>query len=737
MPATVRFNRALLTPKVKPPAKVYLRANWADPWVQVPYLWSDGIVQSVVPAMSTATLHWRFGRGIQYDKTFAVWYNRLTGREKHYAKIVYESHAIERDFVPQTTAITWAGTLEQDIPQLGGSREYMNPDGSTVLKESGTQTIVGYGLEHILHRVPIDRTYWHTADGTLRTAARTMIFNAPDVEGRALGNLNLLFHPQLSFEQTALSENTVLWSTRYIVQYLVQHFQPRNSAGDVVIPVTLSDADAAILPNADKPVFDPTGLSLWECLGNLIARTRMLGCYLQFVEGAGGAPDSIALKPYSLVPAALECGEITIPANGNQVNIEFERDNDIRAASVKQSSVQAVDQFVLRGARRTSTCSLSKLDATLNFGWKPAHETEYNTGGSDAIAYAGMGTNLQQQLNNEVRAAEKLRDVYRWFVHNGELWNQQAGNGEGGEQQPVFPDDANVANAYLVNPRELFLLPCLMLQEGKNYEDLGSLTDPTPPVLDSVNARNRQPPLVFMHVPAAASPDRYWVEGTKIAENAHLEATSDIDNRLFSLRVEVPNLAYGLYWHVEGQKQHVIAYDDFVPLDVDTLVGQFDWREAICTVSLEDDRHCEGRWPPDNLLFLAGVDRPRRQILYVGDHYRQDYLVPNTVVRVNAKTGALVRSTGGWIADDRQKLIDRAQQIYRYFGQVRRSLTFETGRHTSALRRGEYVVQIGVDNITAIGSVITQISISSPEGENAIPRMLVETSYLELEAVQS
>jgi hypothetical protein len=244
---------------------------------------------------------------------------------------------------------------------------------------------------------------------------------------------------------------------------------------------------------------------------------------------------------------------------------------------------------------------------------------------------------------------------------------------------------------------------------------------------------------VFLKVPAASSEDRYWVEGSKLADCAYLEERDDKDNRQFSLRVDVPNQAYGLYLHVIGQPQHVIAKTDFVALPVDQVVGDFDWREAIVTVSFEDDRHCEGVWPPDSLLFLRQVDHIRRQVLYAGDQYRQDWLVPGTVLRVNPLNGQLVRSSsGGWIANDTDKLVERAQQLFAYFGRTRRSLSFSTGRLTTAVRRGDLVTEVG-DLPTSrqlIGSVVSQLTVTSPAGTNAVPRMEVQTTFLELDSVQ-
>jgi len=735
----VRFPR--FTEATVKPHKVYLRTSWADPWVHVPYLFADECTWCVAPSIPTASLTWRFGHGQQHDQWFAQWYSRLTGKVRTWVKIEYESqNTVTRDNVPQADNLVWVGSIETDATALGGTKEKFNAQGDRVQRDTGLQTFACYGLAQTLNRIPIDRSYWYDGKNVLRVSGRVFTFNSPDAAGRGRGNFNNR-NLVKTFEHFGYRFALANWSTRSIVQNLITAFPPRDCLGDAVFVTSLTDE--TILPNTDRPVFDPTGMSLWEALCNLIARTRMLGFYLQYVPGVlFGNNDFVTIQPYSLAGADQTFGEIEIPANPNQVRIEFETDADITGAGVKGSSTPAIDQFILRGARRTSTCSLSKADSTLDAGWSEdaddPDESDYEFAGSVDGDYAGMSSTKEKQTrNSEVRASAALHHIYRLFVHAGNGfndWDQQAGNGEGGDKHPIFPDGND---QFWVYPRELFILPCVLLEEGRTYTELGSLSEPIAPPIFARNANNRQPPLCFVKVPAASSPDRYWVEGAKLAENAPREEHDDLDNRRFSIRTEVPQMSYGLYLHVEGQPQHAIAYADFVPLPVDPGVGRYNWREFIVTVSFEDDRHCEGVWPPNGLLaaLLQAGAHVRRQVLYAGDSYRQDWIVPGTVVDVDPHTGQLQRNAaGGWIADDSAKLQARARQIHAYFSQPRRALTFSTGRINSALQLGEYVVERGDLNREPIGAVITQMSISSPE--NALPRLTYDTAFLELEAVQ-
>ena len=741
MPDLVNFDR--FTQGDVLPHKVYLRTNWNDPWTHIPYLYCDEATWCVAPTIPTASLTWRFGHGQQPNQFFAQWYARLTGKVRQWVKIVYETHPIDRGpdggaGVPQTDPLTWVGSVETDATQLVGAKEQWNAQGQKVQRDTGLQSFACYGLAHTLNRIPIDRSYWRDVTGVLRVSYRPFTYNAEDAVGRARGNKHPAQLPT-SFCSDPYTSETLTWSTRSIVQNLITSFPVQDCLGDASIVTIINNPE--ILPDTDYPVFDPTGMSLWEALCNLIARTRMLGFHLQYVPGAlFGNADFLAIQPYSLAGANQAFGEIEIPANENQVRVAFETDPDIQGAGVKGSSTPAIDQFVLRGARRTSTCSLSRADDTLFSDWEIGSalpdEEDYEVAGSADGDYAGMSSTQEKQTRNaEVRASAPLHDVYRRFSHNVQQWDQLAGDGEGGQKHPVFADGND---QFWVCPRELFILPCVLLEEGRSYTTLGSLSEPIPPPILAPNANNRQPPLCFVKVPAASSPDRYWVEGAKLAESAPREEHDDLDNRRFSIRTEVPQLSYGLYLHVEGQPQHAIAYADFTRLPVDPGCGKYNWREFIVTVSFADDRHCEGVWPPDGLLpalFNPG-QHLRRQILYAGDKYRQDWIVPGTVVGVNPHDGTLERNTaGGWIADDSAKLQARARQIHAYFSQPRRALTFSTGRINSALQLGDYITERGDLNREPIGAVITQLSISSPEG-GEIPRLTYDTAFLELEQVQ-
>lgn len=787
------------------PQNVYVREAWGDSWTHVPNLYCDECTWSVAPQTSTAVLRWRFGQGTpnrpEPGKQTIDWYDRLVNERyaatnRWYVLVTYDTHQLKRSvnnpigavlpvevpvltWPPITTPIAWVGTLEQDATALHGAKSTVNRLNIDTRQRRGEQQLICYGLERTLAMVPIDKGYWFNAAGRLLAAERPFVFNAPDAVGKLRGNYG---PDEQRFSYKPVTDSAVPeWSTRKIVKYLLQNFRPKSASGRQIMSVTLGDEN--ILPDNDRPTFDPTAMNLWECLCNLMARQRLLGFYLKYNPGHLVVDDFLTIEPYTLVDK-LQQGEdyITIPANKNQVRIDFDLDSDVQNAGIKYSSLQEIDQLVLRGARRTSTCSLSNIDGTLKRGWNVGSglpdEEDYEAGGSTQVGYAALGVDEKQRLNAEVRSSESLHSVYRLFVipgagpNDNAPWDQFVLNGEGGGNfAPLFPIAGAPALTSLAWPRELYILPGVLLEEGLDYSYLGTLTNPEAPNKIDNRPRNRTAPLVFFKVPkryqvnyAGANieiKDRYWIEASKIGEAAQLEETADNQNHRWSCRVEVPNQSYGVLVHVEGQPQHVIAKTDFTKLPVDEVVGDFDWREMIITCSFEDDRYCEGKWPPDSsvvsvmadnlaLAFVnpaaaivnalntfASQTQVRRHVIYVGDEYRQDYLCPNTVVGVNAKTGALIRNpNASWIRDDSGDLQKRARQMFQYFGKRRRSLTFSSSRINTAIELGYYVISTGsLASQLTIGSVVTQIRVTSPEGEEP-PRITYETSYLELEAIQ-
>jgi hypothetical protein len=139
-----------------------------------------------------------------------------------------------------------------------------------------------------------------------------------------------------------------------------------------------------------------------------------------------------------------------------------------------------------------------------------------------------------------------------------------------------------------------------------------------------------------------------------------------------------------------------------------------------------------------------GVETPRLLVLNVGDNYRQDYIVPHTVVAVDLKTGELQRSNGGYLNDDTPLLTAAAQTAFEWYSQTRNVLTYAM-RHLPNLRIGDFVLQLGdpaeaaahPTTIYEVNTPITEIKLmigrGTAESPPEVPTMLLTTGAGELD----
>jgi len=127
------------------------------------------------------------------------------------------------------------------------------------------------------------------------------------------------------------------------------------------------------------------------------------------------------------------------------------------------------------------------------------------------------------------------------------------------------------------------------------------------------------------------------------------------------------------------------------------------------------------------------------------DLYRLDYLVPDTVVRVDGTTGALVRAGGGYLRDDREQLRRLATMAYQWYSQRRTALEFSTAQVRGDLWLGDLVTEIGDQSIEGghqqdVFSVVTSIALALPPGTVSTPppapRIHFTTAFGELDPLK-
>jgi hypothetical protein len=403
------------------------------------------------------------------------------------------------------------------------------------------------------------------------------------------------------------------------------------------------------------------------------------------------------------------------------------------SATLRKTHTQRYDRIIVRGARRTSTGTFFYDEDQMEAVWNGTEESAYEAAASGVTGYSGWTTLVKQQRNAEVRSSAELSHVFSWFWLPDD-WNLKVES----------PSDTTVSNVFIGDtPSELVkqyihdvvFEPYVPLYEHVDYSGdiVGNGTAADPQVLVY-----RQPQ-VWFKVPT----DSRYVAGDAIAAMAEGSGDPVGDGRNFrwSAYVRTQPDSRVLEVRVAGEQQHVIAETDFSPLAADRNLGDFDYhgKEMLVTATLRDNRYAEGAWPKDEGDGDdSNVDSRYGFIINAGDTFRQDYVVPNTVVDV-ATDGTLVTSNGGYVRDDTDILRGLARVAYEWWCIDRFILTLTTYQLTSWLQLGYMIMTIGHPDYghwDDVGTVVSEIRVNWPilsPGQVASPTMRITTGSGELD----
>jgi len=733
-------------PIAVPTHTVYAKAAWADAWVEQTNLFCTSCTWSAAPEIPTATLIWRYGVGLRPTDDFFVNVDRKA-LSRYYIKIVFA----HEDFA---TTNDWYGGIEVDGDQRGGT----TLDGQS----SGIQQLVCYGMEMLLDNHTIKRSWWSDKNFLLHTAQHGITFNKD-------GKKNYE-DTTATFDGTKdTGENlTAFWNSRAIVDYLLTYAAPTPEDLEpvVILPLTqpevrqtprvpfvLGDTgfysgSAITIPDYDQPVIVQDGKRTLEVLNSVLARQRLLSFEMRV-----NASNEVQLIPFSFLETDTPLGSPgnTYVGNQNLKTVTFAADASCQL-TVTRSTMDAIDQVIVRGAKRRNCGTISKADSTIEAGWTSAHQTDYKNGASLATspAYpAAAKVDERQKRNASARQVDKLRDVYARFVLPDD-WDLKVNDGEnGGTDSPISPvynptDPQDRDVVYRLYPPTIKILPTLPLLAHHDYS--ASKIDDDTVTSDGDGPYAELQPIVltplledtdfFVHVEDVGIVRSHWYAGTG-------------EDRTWSGAVSVDPDARAIRVKVQGAPQHKIAKTDFVAIDSsDWPIDFWDWQDFIFTIAIEDDRYCEAVYPVD---FPVGIDAGRTIIIDMGDGYRLDYVAKDTVVAVDGTHGTLTRSTsGGFVRDDRQPLEDIARIAWEWYSTERIACEWSTSqwkpfRETVAsaeigIRVGDMVttIETGDDQLTT-NTVVTSITIETPRSNDTnpgVPRITYTTQFAELDPLR-
>lgn len=717
---------------------VYTRQHWGEPWEMSPGLYALEVTWSVAPTLPVAVLEMDYGYirqtyHILPDDTFReVLKTAATNLVGRFVKIA--CYTLTSENSPPETVRYWYGVIEEAHDEQGGVEVVTVQDPDTEVWETtgrchGRITLVAYGLEKLLadHQILTSMCEAQVEVGVPFDFNRA---GPKGIEGnRAATDIGIY-----TFSTTP--STAVTWATRDIVNYLLTYQVPADQAGVKKVLWGLHGDSTIYVTDQDKPLLKCESATTYSLLSQLIDRRRGI---MWWCEVDDDDDNSIVwIKVNSMVAADVVGNNLTVTANSNQVNIEYDTD-PLTQVVINSSDLPRYGQVIARGPRIRCVGTFSKQDNTLEAAWEAADETTYEAGGTAHPANTPL--KRKQARNDVIRRTPKLAKVYSLF-RVPEDWDFQVGDGLGGDLYPMFLDADN--ELQLQDILELAIEQTLPILDGEDYE--GTRVPAGLVARNTVNEKEMLPLCFFRRPYKTSAPYKYQpCEGIA----AEMERTNIKENERLQCHLTVPYGTMTINLSCQGEPQHAIAYADFTPIaGEDKPCGQFDWQKAVFTFSIESQFHTEKKWPDPP----AQSDTVRRKIIYAGDQYYQHYVAPQTVVGID-EDGYLVRSDGGWIptlgdpVDPIPFLEDVAKISAAWYTVQHYVMTLETYRIRPRIdiSLGMLVLAAG-GGVTdqdghkaTVNSPITQIKFTYPRGsgdKTPPARMQIKTWAGELDAVE-
>ena len=708
---------------------VYLKQKWQDDWTLYYDVHCSEATWCLSPSIPTATLVREYG----YIKGLGTTTYTTTAKLDligWYVKVVMETDIIAGE------SNTWYGVVSHVDDEHRGIVTY-----GDVPLATGLQVLSCYGLEKLLDTEYLSESWVDTGNAFPMVVQLPIEFNSggrPNRSSRRIppGN-SWTFEGQALTPGGTLRPTALWWSTRDIVEYLLAWAVPKESFRTRTSRVPFKMYGSWFLPLLDRPVIEQEGQTVLSLLDRLIDRRRLRSFLTDVDTTVTPHAVRVNIRPWnaSVIDTGIANTDI-LQGNLQQINLVYDYSQNTTAI-LRASRTQRYDRIVVRGARRTSTATFHADASYLANAWTDAEETAYEAAASGVTGYAGWDTPKQMQRNAEVRNSETLSAVYSWFKLP-DTWSLQTIGTETTIVSPVFvQDDATTIQQQYIH--DVVWEPFIPFYEHVDYSGtkIGSETVAAPPLFVY-----RQPLVVFK-IPT----DARWIAGDAVATLAEStgDATDDGKNFRWSAAVRTQPETRTIEVRVSGEQQHVIAGAAFTKLDADRALGDFTYQNKLMavTATLRDNRYAEGKYPADGHFDSTLLDTQFGYVIYAGDSFRQDYVVPGTVVDV-ASDGTLVTSTGGFVRDDTDVLKALARITFEWWSKDRMVLTLSTTQLTSKIQPGYFITTVGNSTIPgnehyeAVNTVVSELRISWPKlegNQQGTPTLQLTTGAGELDAM--
>lgn len=717
---------------------VHTRDLWSDAWLARPDLQCTSVTFAASPSISSATFRHRYGVRSVWGSTGTALHPRLNINPRSYVRVTITP----TPGMPGNEPIYWYGIWKQATDQ------------------GLVQDIPAVGLDALLSFSRVTDAKYVDMFGEIRDAGRGLTFNAGGKPNRTQDKRPI--HASNAYVFAENLEQAEYWSTRDIVEYLIEANPPLDKDNNVILMFSLfSDW---VLPDFDTPEIPSHDRDVLTLLRSIITRQRLISFYVSAFDIAASGPFPAAgvvyLNCFSFTDTPISLRDAddqqvgAIPANPTILNIDIQRDTTAKA-SLSIDAQHVADKVTVLGGPRVSVCSISHDDISLEAGWDASDVAAHKTAARLASDYPDDAeVREQEKRNKEARASDKLKHVFAVYKVE-KWWEQIAYDGHGdGDEHPIAIDDAGdgfrIMRSSLVPMRELPLL------RGYDYAGTIVADNEEAKVVGHRGEQIGEPPfdplpmLVTIRVPDYLDRDadpKHFVFIDQVGKAADLEIEEYDDGsglgsykppvaRQWSARVRVLRDVPGFEIDVDGAEQHILGKTEYEGHE-DELKGMWSWKDMIATVAFQELRRCQVSWPEEVESIGEFVNEI---VIDAGPNYQLIYLTPETVVGIDATTGELIRSTGGYLHDDRQSLRVIAQRAYEWYKVPRYALNMSTSFADSRLVVGAFIPQIrrlGV--VDPVRSCVTQLTYSFPVASGPTPpqpTVSMRTAFGELDAMR-
>jgi hypothetical protein len=697
--------------------RVYVRQRWAVPdtanpgeWLDVPWvlqenLWCEQCEWSLLPSIPTAQLVLHYGRVLPH----------ATNAMGTQAKLNLSGWWVKIEFDCADGVITWYGFIDEINDAQGGIH---------TTQPTGKQTFIAYSVAQCLAHALVDKSVWADTDWSLMVGgnqplktkeSQPVAFNDNGLPNRSEQPISgsHVFYPRDSYTKKPSTSGGVnyfqytpqYWSTKDIADY-IENGNASTSISQSDRPLKFRFTNKSLLPDWDRPVVQVEGRTLLAVISDLISTDKMMQISVKVDDTV--VPNEIVLEISSTIDTdiALPNGE-THPASTELLKLVCREAQDVNV-SVQSSTTSIANQIIVKGALKETvlTCQIEDplgLDKPLIAGWNLDQQTKYNQGASLDTGYAAALDAEQKRFNQIARSKPTVSDTFKVFSLNPYfILDEQFANGTSNADGFIFnePDPANPGQVRAYYPfwNEVKILPVLPFKKALDYSQAA------PPVDDELLTEYRPPFVIFKHPDAGV-----YLQAEKM---------SSIDgDPNFSVGVGLTSDSQSLSLDVHGEQQHAIAAGNFVKLDADDLEPTWKYEDAYITIAIQEDRRVEAIYPA---TVPAGLDMVRQKVIYAGDGFRQVRLVKDTIVDLTTtgepiKTKPGLANIDGYFIDDSLALESIAKIASYWYTVPRKILRLSTPRPSSQVAVGQ-ILQDSDGEL--IGTIVTQISLSTPLGEN-------------------